>query len=380
MKKPNTRRLPSLGSFFLGAVIVAGCNRSKNVDYTPPDEESNLSDGEFEDASGECSRALLEAEMTKVLDEFSSPVDFTFFVERMSGESYTHSIGSSTIETEYESASTSKLVSAAVILWTVENTAGFDLGDHPQEHVPGWAPLAGSVMEEITLDRLLSFTSGLNEDPGCLTTGLPPWKDFDDCVADIFDENVDLEPEEGFHYGSAHLQVAGAMAINASGHADWTALFEDFKSQTGLFPSAVYDLPRLSNPRLAGGMRWKASEYAEFIRALMANDFLSPEQFEGMLEDRVLDLPILNSPITEIGLPWGYGYGLWIECSESSDECGAEFFSSPGSYGAYPFFNIGLQYFGILARQGELGTFHEGIAIVDAVRQLSREWAVCERP
>ena len=137
MKKLNTRRLLSLGSFFLGAVIIAGCNRSKNVDDTAPDEESNLSDSESEDASGECSRALLEDEMTKVLDEFSSPVDFTFFVERMSGESYTHSIGSSTIETEYESASTSKLVSAAVILWTVENTAGFDLGDHPQEHVPG---------------------------------------------------------------------------------------------------------------------------------------------------------------------------------------------------------------------------------------------------
>ena len=56
------------------------------------------------------------------------------------------------------------------------------------------------------------------------------------------------------------------MAIEPSGAASWTALFDAFKTRTGLFPSAVYNLPSEDNPRLAGGMTWTAEEHLAFLR------------------------------------------------------------------------------------------------------------------
>lgn len=58
--------------------------------------------------------------MTSVLTQTPSEVDFSFSVERQDGRRYSFSRGASTLQTSYESASTSKLVSAVIILRLVE--------------------------------------------------------------------------------------------------------------------------------------------------------------------------------------------------------------------------------------------------------------------
>ncbi|VAW96261.1 hypothetical protein MNBD_GAMMA19-245, partial [hydrothermal vent metagenome] len=49
-----------------------------------------------------------------------------------------------------------------------------------------------------------------------------------------------------------------------------------------------------------------------------------------------------------------------------------------GAYGAYPFIDFENGYYGILARQGELGTFQEGIKLFESVSQKLKNWALME--
>ncbi len=49
--------------------------------------------------------------------------------------------------------------------------------------------------------------------------------------------------------------------------------------------------------------------------------------------------------------------------------------SSPGAYGAYPFVDFDDQYFGIVARQGGLHTYPEGVHIFRSVQPLVSRWA-----
>ncbi len=58
--------------------------------------------------------------MDSTLAQTSSDVDFSFSVERQDGRRYSYNRGGSTLLTSYESASTSKMVSAVIILRLVE--------------------------------------------------------------------------------------------------------------------------------------------------------------------------------------------------------------------------------------------------------------------
>ena len=68
-----------------------------------------------------------------------------------------------------------------------------------------------------------------------------------------------------------------------------------------------------------------------------------------------------------------------VECADEACE-DIPYLSSPGAYGAYPFVASDLRYSGLLAREGELGTFPEGIEIATGVRELSEAWTSCEHP
>jgi hypothetical protein len=91
--------------------------------------------------------------------------------------------------------------------------------------------------------------------------------------------------------------------------------------------------------------------------------------------------PIALAPTNGLGENWHYGFGLWNECQVAASApftCTAGTrVSSPGAYGAYPFWDRSKNYFGIVARQGTLGTFPNGIAIERAVRPTVEQWAAC---
>lgn len=266
--------------------------------------------------------------------------DFSFYVEDINGDSYEFNRGNSTLQTPYESASTSKWVTAAVIMQLVDSGL-LSLTDTPNTFLSQdeWPMPARDPLSGLTLAQLLSFTSGLNRTPICTNA---PNSDF---------------------FG-------------------WSDVFANFKSLTGLFPTSAYNLPSVENPRLAGGMTWTGEEYINFIRAFRDLDFYtSPAIVDQMTSDQLNGAVVANSPALDgIGEDWHYGFGMWVECHQSSfsDAClPTEQVSSPGAYGAYPFLNIAEGYFGLVARQGELGTFSEGYAIYDAIRDDVEAWAAC---
>ena len=324
-----------------------------------------------------CSVSQLETDMTNQLGQLSTDVDFSFAVERDDGRRYTYNRGSSSMNTSYESASTSKMVSAVIILRLVEK-GYLKLEDKPQDWIPNWTLPLSSPLRNMTLINLLSFTSGLTEEPTCINLGI---SSFESCVASIAsaNQNNTVQPGTEFYYSSSHLQVAGLMAMKARGVNSWQELFAEFRQQTGLFKSASYDLPSLNNPRLAGGMHWNGTEYLDFLSALKGGKLLTPSMQDLYLQDRTVNVKLTYSPAAALNEVWHYGFGYWHECQSSTFNCmPAARISSPGAYGAYPYWDRNKSYVGIVARQGALGTFPKGVSIERAIRPKVEAWLVCK--
>lgn len=325
-----------------------------------------------------CSLPQLEAAMDAVLAGVVTDVDFSFAVKREDGRRYTFTRGASSLQTSYESASTSKLVSAVIVLRLVDK-GYLNLSDRPQDRIASWPIGSGDALYNMTLAQLLSFTSGLTADPLCINAA---GADFESCVTEIASVNAGngVIPGREFYYSSTHLQVAGLMAVKARGFASWREVFAEFQRQTGLFATAAYDLPSLTNPRLAGGMHWTGEEYLAFLEALKEGSLLSSSSMSQLLTDHTASAAITNSPaFAALGEDWHYGFGLWHECQSATFNCSAGTrVSSPGAYGSYPFWDRNKNYVGILARKGPLGTGFKGVLIERSVRPDVERWVACQ--
>ena len=339
--------------------------------------------------------------ITQTLSTITTDTDFSFDVKTEDGRELTYNRGGSTMSTPYQSASTSKWVSASIILSYMESDTNVNssqplaLESHPQDFIDSsiWPIPSTDTLYAITLRQLLSFTSGLETSPPCIDAALPNGS-FSGCVTQIAQANLGNGkiPGAEFYYDSDHLQVAGMMAIGARNvalgvqNSTWQDLVSAFKAKTGLFPNSVYNLSSESNPRLAGGMTWIGSDYLDFIEANYFKRVLSTSPVPGQtvpyaqqqLTDQIASATVVNSPaLSGIGEDWHYGFGLWLECHANPFDCeqGVDSYSSPGAYGAYPFMNLTNKFYGIIARQGALGTYRNGYAVYTAVEPQVIQWA-----
>jgi len=324
------------------------------------------------DSSCITERANLELSIHNNLNNITTDADFTLLIAADDGRRFEHSIGNSSPQISYRSASTSKFVTAAVILSLVES-GDLSLTDQPQDYIQDW-PTTGNLAN-INLAHLLSFTSGLNNKALCVDY---PNADPAACVYSALINNLSNSKVGGeeFYYSSSHMQVAGMMAINALEVDSWQDVFTLFKNRTGLFSNSTYDLPSSTNPRLAGGMHWTADEYFEFLKAIYKQTILTPELIMQMTSDQIANSIITNSPVINgLSEDWHYGFGNWIECHSENFNCSqVTRVSSPGAYGAYPFIDFANNYYGILAREGDVGTFPEGYAVFISVAEQLELW------
>lgn len=310
--------------------------------------------------------------------DVTSQPNFTLALETGDGYRFVHSHGDSSLDTSYESASTSKWIAASVILDLVDQGV-LSLTDEPGKYLAFWQA------KGVTLAQLLSFTSGFSEEPLCLNL---PKADFAACVEQAYNLNVDIAPAPGteFYYSSVHLQIAGLMAVEAANAASFHELFAAWQAKTGLFPEGDFDLPSRDNPRLAGGMHWTGTDYLGFLRAMYDGQLLHDDTRRAMLSSQRGAAKVVGSPTLDaLGQDWAYGFGNWIECPSAlgpdTFDCDSKHRnSSPGAYGAYPFIDWDEQYFGLLARQGKLGTFRDGDALFGVVSEDATRWARLCRP
>jgi CubicO group peptidase (beta-lactamase class C family) len=363
--------------------VVAACGGGGGADVVPdgaPDDDG-APDAE---PNAVCPRAAREAAIRAKLEtaltdpEIAASQDVTVLLETATGQRFTYSHGASTPTTIYESASTSKLVTAAIIMDLIDQ-GELSLGSKPSDSLSFWTD------DAVTLRQLLSFSSGYDDEPSCINL---PFGTLESCVETIWTTNepTNATPNAEFSYSGTHMQVAGLMAMKAVGVATWGEIFNAFKTRTGLFPTAAYDLPSLANPRLAGGMHWTGEEYLGFLRALAHGDVLTDASRTALFANQRGAAIVVASPAySQVMEDWSYGLGNWLECPTATEpnsfDCGAGHRnSSAGAYGAYPFIDFDQDYFGIVAQQGPLGSGFKAVLLLREATAEIEAWAAltCE--
>lgn len=131
-------------------------------------------------------------------------------------------------------------------------------------------------------------------------------------------------------------------------------------------------------PGLAGGVSTSARSYGAFLRRLMAGAD-TPLQLGSMLGTN----PVCTFPSSTcnaartVAVPeaWHYSLGHWIEDDPTTAPAQNFAYSSPGSFGFYPWIDIDRSVYGIIARQADAFTgVDEGYASVKCGRIVRLAW------
>lgn len=179
-----------------------------------------------------------------------------------------------------------------------------------------------------------------------------------------------------FHYDGGHMQ---RHAIDTGlGPLTRDGLAAEIRSVIGDQVLTGY-----GQPGVAGGGRTTPRRYGEFLRRLLPGA-AAPLQLGALLgADPVCTLPSDTcdaSRLTAIPEAWHYSIGHWIEDDPATTPADNFAYSSPGSFGFYPWIDIDRNWYGILARQTEAFTGQdEGYASVQCGRLLRMAWKTGQR-
>ena len=245
-------------------------------------------------------------------------------------------------------ASASKLVAGLTILRLVDQ-GRLSLESTPGE-VLGWTGPRGAI----TLEHLLSFTSGLPPRDACT---LRPGITLAECVSSLAKLKLVAEPGTRFDYGNTHLHVAARMAEVVTGKS-WDAVFgEQLRVPLAIDAHArFYTWPRkpegTTNPLIAGGLQMTMNEYArvlelEYHRGLFRGQRLIGDAlFTAQATEPYPDVVIGDSPVSRVDLNYHYGLAVWLECPPPAVNCPVQ--SSPGAFGFTPWVDRTGGYYAIL--------------------------------
>lgn len=285
--------------------------------------------------------------------ESHSVDDLALIVGTSDGEIFRYEKGAFSVSDVHAIASASKWVTGATLLTLVDQGI-LSLDDSPQRYLSYWTDDPLDPRSRVTLEQLLSFTAGFHRAPsdaGCIGDESLT---LQACVAELYDEGIDADPGTTFFYGPVHMQIAAAMAEIATGQP-----FSEIVRLTLVTPLGLSNATGFagSNPRASGAATSTTLDYAEFLRAQLAGEFL-PASFDVLIAERLSQVDIVSRPSAlEDGLDWYYGLGLWRECDEPNwnASCDAKRrVSSPGAFGWYPWLDVDEGYYAVLAMEERL--------------------------
>jgi CubicO group peptidase (beta-lactamase class C family) len=282
---------------------------------------------------------------------------------------YRQAFGSYTVDTQTETASAAKWIAGAAIATTVERGEmrwNSKAGDY----------FAGLPADKaaVTLEQLMSHTSGIDnsDDAPCLADRATT---LDACARQILERPLIGVPGQVFSYGGNSMQVAGRMAEIATGK-DWNQLFrERIATPLGMtrtdyapgFAGTAIGFTAVGNPRIAGGMRTDASDYAALVNMFVRNGIagngtavLKPRTIVEMDRNRQAGTSTFNTPFAESK---GYAIGHWINSADATGR--ALTLSSPGAYGLTPWVNRSLGYAAVWLVRGRFGSGKEYLSLID---------------
>jgi hypothetical protein len=141
-----------------------------------------------------------------------------------------------------------------------------------------------------------------------------------------------------FYYNGGHFQK---YAIDLGlGADDSAALATHIKALVG--PELGFTF---GSRQLAGGITASASDYAAFLRKILAGTLAIHDHLG---ENATCTEPgaCATADYSPAPAAWHYSYAHWVE----DDPAGDGAFSSPGAFGFYPWIDATKTYYGILAR------------------------------
>ena len=174
-----------------------------------------------------------------------------------------------------------------------------------------------------------------------------------------------------FHYDGGHMQQ---HAINIGlGPLDNVGLGVEISSILGTQPPITY-----AQPGIAGGISTTARDYSAFLRRLLVGA-ASPLKLGAQLgTNPVCTMPSASCnayKIAAVPEAWHYSVGHWIEDDPATTPSSNFAYSSPGSFGFYPWVDTDRNVYGVVARQTEAFTgVDEGHASVKCGRMIRLAW------
>lgn len=260
---------------------------------------------------------------------------------------YEKYFGAYTPQTVVPIASSSKWLSAAVIM-TLVDEGKIDL-DAP---VSRYLPQFTGDKAGMTIRQMFSHSSGIVDFPGAWDYGIS-MGDYADRVAR--EGVVAGPPGSGVRYASASMQVVGAIAEKVTGKS-WNALFVERIGQPCEMGATTYAVrPENRNPMLAGGARSSLRDYGHFLEMIAGKGVykgrrvLSEQAIGEMQKDQTGALPLLRASNDRMGRASHYGLGEWLDV-QAPDGRTVQV-SSPGAFGFRPWLHLDRNLFGVFMMQ-----------------------------
>lgn len=271
-------------------------------------------------------------------------------------------------------ASASKMLSGATILRLVE-AGRMSLSDHPQKYLSYWTNDPADQRSQVTLQQLLSFTSGFDEDEGdrgCITDGTTT---IAACAQEFYNRGLGSAPGTAFNYGPAHLQIAGAMAEAATGLTFRQLFRQQVADVAGMSNATDYVFSSTTNPRLSGGGVSTVEDYIRFLDAILNRRLLT--DINSYTADRTAGLTVLNTPdVTISNGQWHYALASWHECDDTpfSARCTPlKLVSSPGAFGWTPWIDYDRGYWALIGMEVPNGSQY-GVGLEQQLQPIINDY------
>jgi len=260
------------------------------------------------------------------------------------GNVFTYERGGLTLTSPVGTASTSKWPIAMGWLGIVADNSVKSLDEPVSNYIQWWTTDKRDPRSRVTLRHLLSFTSGFGDGaPGVAAAEGSTCMDapsahitYDECAKELYETSKQTgEPGTVYSYNSIHLQLAGAVALHATGLTDIQTALSRYLFEPYGMANTTCATPSETVPQVAVCLETTGADYERFLARTLSHSVLPAALVRESEKDAT---PFLANDYTLYG---DYAFGHFLECFDSvegfTDACKtAKIHADPGAYGFYP--------------------------------------------
>lgn len=199
--------------------------------------------------------------------------------------------------------------------------------------------------------------SGVSHETSCKAT-----ESIGECASEV---KLSSTAANRFFYSAGHFQYHATNALGL-GNLMANELTIEINRQLG-----TDDIVYLQT-NLAGGANTSASQYAEFLRRMLKNEYVMSNHLgeQKVCASAVCAAGAVLSPAPK-DEAWSYSLGHWVE---DDPVVGDHAFSSAGALGFYPWIDQSKSWYGVFARRAGSTGGQEGTKSLKCGRLVRKAW------